>query len=288
MKKVLAILLAVALVSFAVPSLADPPKDLDASLTIGQPSGVDGIVWNNHETCCAEQSMIDLSIESLSLSWNPVFNDQLIVDINIDESYSASSDATADSTATSDSDADANANATGDSDATANANTSGEGEAIEIAGAGALSGSGAVAGAGALAMSDSEAEAESETEVEADFDSDTDIDIDIDWMPTYGIAGELLMENVVLLAMQQSGGHESCVGAAVSMVGDADLDLEANNVFIQEQVQRPVFDGEGVLVGASGVQQQASQSYTKLTINSAGSVPVLDGSITYNEGLGGL
>ena len=49
-------------------------------------------------------------------------------------------------------------------------------------------------------------------------------------------------------------------------------------------------DSEGVLVGASGIQQQASQSFTDLTITSTGSVPVVDGSITYtvNEGLDGL
>lgn len=285
MKKVLAILLTVALVSFAVPSFADLPQDLDASLTIAQPSGFDGIVWNNVDTCCAEQSMIDLSIERVNLSWEPVFNNQLDVNINIDESFDASGDSTATSTATSDADADANANATGDSDADATATTSGdESESFEIAGAGALSGTGAVAGAGALAGAGSKAESDSDVDVDASFDADTDVDIDIDWFPTYGIAGELELENVVVLGMRQAGGQDSCVGMAGSMVGDADLDLEANNVFMQEQVQRPVFD-EGVLVGASGVQQSASQSYTKLTINTAGSAPVVDGSITYHEGL---
>jgi hypothetical protein len=282
MKKVLAVLLAIVMVSFAVPALADPPQDLDASLTIEHPSGVDGIFWNSQDTCCASQSMLDLSIESLNFSFGPEFNPQLDANVNIDESYTVSGDSTSNSTADSDADANADANSGGESTATATAD--GEGDAGAFAAEAGISGAGA--GAGAIAATDSDSE--SEVEAEGDFSSDVDTDIDIDWSPTCCYGGELNMENVVVLYMQQSGGQDSLVGAAVSMVGDAGVDYKVNNVFMQEQIQRPQFDGEGVLVGASGIQQQASQSQTNLVINSSGSVPVLDGSISYHEGLNGL
>jgi len=278
MKKVLAILLAVVLVSFTVPAFADFPGDVDASLTIEQPSNAEGCVFNYHDTSGASQSMLDLSIESLNLSWGPVFPPPLDANISISEDYTV----TGTSTTTADADADANANATGDSDADATATTNGEGEAVEIAGAGALSGSGALAGAGALAGIGSE----SDMELDGQFNSDADIDIDLDWSNECCNAGELQLDNVVVLMMNQSGGHTSLVGASASMEGNGDLDLEANNAFQQQQIQRPQYDSEGLLVSAAGLQTQTSQSTTILTINSNGSVPVLDGSLIVADSFG--
>jgi hypothetical protein len=278
MKKVLAILLAVVLVSFTVPAYAGFVGDIDASLTIEQPSNAEGCVFNYHDTSGASQTMLDLSIESLNLSWGPVFPPPLDANITISEDYTV----TGTSDTTADADADANANATGDSDADATATTNGEGDGVELAGAGALSGSGALAGAGALAGIGSE----SEMELDGQFNSDADIDIDLDWSNECCNAGELQLDNVVVLFMNQSGGHTSLVGASASMEGNGDLDLEANNAFQQMQVQRPQYDTEGILVAASGVQQQTSQSITNLTITSNGSVPVLDGSLTTTDSFG--
>ena len=259
MKKVLAILLTIVMVSFAVPALADPPGDLDASLTIEHPSEADGIFWNNQETCCASQSMLDLSFDSLVVEWGPQDSMTFIIDENYDINGASAADA----------DADANANGNGDSTATA---TSSEGEAT--ADADAFAGAGGFAGAGAGAGADADVA----------LDAASDVDIDIDWAPQC-CGGTIDLENAVVLFMNQRGGQDSMVGAAVHMTGDANVDYKTNNIFAQEQVQRPQFDGEGTLVGAAGVQQQASQSQTSLVINSAGSVPVLDGSISSHTGI---
>ena len=204
MKKVLAILIAVLLVSFAVTALAQEPEGINASLTIEHPSGIDGIVWNSQDTCCASQSMIDLSIESLNLNWSPEFNPQLDAHVTVDETYNVSGDSNA--TSAADSDADANADASGDSNATATASATESpdgGDADAFAGTGNLGLSGAGAGAAAFSGADSE----SEVEANADFDSDVDVDLKGYWKPVVGYAGEFSMQNVVLLYMNQDHNH---------------------------------------------------------------------------------
>jgi len=105
-----------------------------------------------------------------------------------------------------------------------------------------------------------------------------DIEVDIDWYPMCCTEVDIIMENVQISMMSQTGGQYSDMGVDNAYaVGEGSFEMRGlNQNLVQQQLNASN--------GAVGVQQIATSSATEVLINGGGAVVTTD---TY-ESSGGL
>ena len=107
-------------------------------------------------------------------------------------------------------------------------------------------------------------------------------DIDVGWFPKPAVEVDIVLENVQVSSMAQTGGQCSAMGVHDAYAeGNGSLEMQGLN---QHLVQQSLEASNGAI----GVQQIASSSATQLVINGGGAEVTTDSISASHESSGGL